>query len=37
VAGVAGLILIGPGKALRLLRRGVTVAFYAGQAARLLR
>jgi hypothetical protein len=37
VAGIAALIVVGPAKTLRVLSRGLALAAYAGQAARLLR
>jgi hypothetical protein len=37
VAGVVALIVVGPGKTLRVLSRGLTLAVTAGQAVRLLR
>jgi hypothetical protein len=36
-AGVAVLFVLGPGRALRLLRHGLEVALYANQALRFLR
>lgn len=36
VLGAAGMLALGPSRALRLLKRGVTVALFAAQARRLL-
>lgn len=37
IGGLAMLLVLGPGRALRLLRRGLAVAVYANQALRILR
>ncbi len=37
IGGLAALLLLGPRRVLRLLRRGLSVALVAGQAMRLLR
>jgi butyrate kinase len=37
VGGIAVLIALGPGRALRLLRRGLSFGVYANQALRLIR
>lgn len=36
VLGAAGMLALGPSRALRLLKRGVTVALFTAQARRLL-
>jgi len=37
VAGIAVLLLLGPGRMLRLLGRGLRIALYANQAMRIMR
>lgn len=37
IGGFAILVVLGPGRALRLLRRGLSVAVYVNQALRILR
>jgi hypothetical protein len=37
IAGIAGLIIVGPGRTLALVRRGLSVATTAVQAVQLLR
>jgi hypothetical protein len=37
VGGIAVLVALGPGRALNLLRRGLSVGVYANQALRILR